>query len=130
MDARTSRYHEVYARWQRDPQGFWAEAAADDRLVRKAVKAIFDPKAGDLRPLVSRRRLQHLLQRASTATSMPAAATRRRSSTIRRVAGTKRTITYRRLLTEAQMLAAHAARSRRRARATASSSTCRWCRRR
>ena len=28
MDARSSRYHEVYARWQRDPQGFWGEAAA------------------------------------------------------------------------------------------------------
>jgi propionyl-CoA synthetase len=28
MDAKsTSRYHEVYARWQRDPEGFWAEAA-------------------------------------------------------------------------------------------------------
>ncbi len=29
MDARASRYHEVYARWQRDPYGFWSEAAAD-----------------------------------------------------------------------------------------------------
>ena len=29
MDARTSRYHEVYARWQRDPEGFWAEAARE-----------------------------------------------------------------------------------------------------
>ena len=29
MDAKTSRYHEIYARWQRDPQGFWGEAAAD-----------------------------------------------------------------------------------------------------
>ena len=27
MDARTSRYQEVYARAQRDPQGFWGEAA-------------------------------------------------------------------------------------------------------
>ena len=27
MDARSSRYHEVYARWQRDPEGSWAEAA-------------------------------------------------------------------------------------------------------
>ena len=27
MDVRTSRYHEVYARWQRDPVGFWADAA-------------------------------------------------------------------------------------------------------
>jgi len=29
MEARTSRYREVYARWQRDPHGFWAEAAQD-----------------------------------------------------------------------------------------------------
>ena len=29
MDVRTSRHHEVYARWQRDPQAFWGEAAQD-----------------------------------------------------------------------------------------------------
>ena len=45
MDARTSRYHEVYARWQRDPQGFWGEAAADIDWIEPA-KAVFDPKAG------------------------------------------------------------------------------------
>ena len=27
MHASTSRYHEVYARWQRDPLEFWGEAA-------------------------------------------------------------------------------------------------------
>ena len=27
MDVRSSRYFDVYARWQRDPEGFWAEAA-------------------------------------------------------------------------------------------------------
>ena len=45
MDARPSRYHEVYARWQRDPQGFWGEAAADIDWFEKP-KAAFDPKAG------------------------------------------------------------------------------------
>jgi len=45
MDARTSRYHEVYARLQRDPMGFWAEAAADIDWIEKP-KTIFDPKAG------------------------------------------------------------------------------------
>ena len=25
----TSRYHEVYASWKNDPEGFWAEAAKD-----------------------------------------------------------------------------------------------------
>ena len=29
MDARSSRYHEVYAHWQRNPEIFWAEAAAE-----------------------------------------------------------------------------------------------------
>src|SRR5215469_12119768 len=28
MDARSSRYHDVYAQWQRNPEAFWAEAAA------------------------------------------------------------------------------------------------------
>ncbi len=45
MDARTSRYHEVYARWQRDPNGFWAEAAADIDWIEPA-KAVFDPHSG------------------------------------------------------------------------------------
>jgi hypothetical protein len=45
MDARSSRYHEVYARWQRDPQGFWGEAAADIDWFEKP-KATFDPNAG------------------------------------------------------------------------------------
>jgi Acetyl-coenzyme A synthetase N-terminus len=29
MDAQRSRHHEVYARWQRDPEGFWGEAAQE-----------------------------------------------------------------------------------------------------
>jgi propionyl-CoA synthetase len=45
MDARSSRYHEVYARSQRDPQGFWGEAAADIDWIEQP-KTIFDPKAG------------------------------------------------------------------------------------
>ena len=45
MDARSSRYHEVYARWQRDPQGFWGEAAADIDWFEKP-KTVFDPNAG------------------------------------------------------------------------------------
>jgi propionyl-CoA synthetase len=45
MDARTSRYHEVYARWQRDPQGFWAEAAREIDWIEPA-KQVFDPNAG------------------------------------------------------------------------------------
>ena len=45
MDARTSRYPEVYARWQRDPLGFWGEAAADIDWFEPP-KAVFDPAAG------------------------------------------------------------------------------------
>ena len=62
MDAKTSRYHDVYARWQRDPQGFWGEAAAEIDWIVKP-KTVFDRERRRLRPLVSRRRLQHLLQR-------------------------------------------------------------------
>ncbi len=45
MDARASRYHETYARWQRDPEGFWAEAArAIDWY--EPPKRVFDASAG------------------------------------------------------------------------------------
>src|SRR5262245_60968321 len=40
-----SRYHEVYARWQRDPQGFWAEAAREIDWYEPA-KTVFDPNMG------------------------------------------------------------------------------------
>ena len=49
MDAKTnaksSRYHEVYARWQRDPEGFWAEAAQEIDWIEKP-KTVFDRNAG------------------------------------------------------------------------------------
>jgi propionyl-CoA synthetase len=45
MDARSSRYHEIYARWQRDPEGFWGEAAAEIDWFEPP-KAVFDPNAG------------------------------------------------------------------------------------
>src|SRR5438067_928910 len=45
MDARASRYQEVYARSQRDPQAFWSEAAADIDWIEWP-KQVFDPKAG------------------------------------------------------------------------------------
>ncbi len=40
-----SRYPKVYARWQRDPEGFWAEAAEAITWFEKP-KTVFDPKAG------------------------------------------------------------------------------------
>jgi propionyl-CoA synthetase len=45
MDARTSRYPAVYARWQRDPEGFWREAAQAIDWYEKPVET-FDPDAG------------------------------------------------------------------------------------
>ena len=45
MDARSSRYHDVYARWQRDPQGFWGEAAKEIDWIEPP-KKIFDKDAG------------------------------------------------------------------------------------
>src|SRR5215218_8890962 len=45
MDARTSRYHEVYARSMRDPEGFWGEAAQAIDWYQPA-KKIFDKDAG------------------------------------------------------------------------------------
>jgi propionyl-CoA synthetase len=45
MDAKTSRYPEIYARWQRDPEGFWGEAARAIDWIEKP-KTVFDPNAG------------------------------------------------------------------------------------
>ena len=45
MPASSSRYHEVYSGWQKDPMAFWAEAAKDiDWFVEP--KTVFDPAAG------------------------------------------------------------------------------------
>ncbi len=40
-----SRYHETYARWQTDPEGFWAEAARDVDWYTPPTK-IFDAESG------------------------------------------------------------------------------------
>jgi propionyl-CoA synthetase len=40
-----SRYHEVYERWKRDPEGFWAEAARDIDWFEQPTK-IFDATQG------------------------------------------------------------------------------------
>ena len=43
--AMTSKYHEVYASWQRDPQAFWGEAAKAIDWIAPP-KTIFDAEAG------------------------------------------------------------------------------------
>ena len=45
MDARASRYHDVYARAMRDPEGFWAEAGQAIDWYEPATK-VFDKHAG------------------------------------------------------------------------------------
>ena len=128
MDARTSRYHEVYARWQRDPQGFWGEAA-------QAIDWIEPPEAGvrsrrgRLRALVRRRRLQHLLERGRPPRRCRAAASRRRSSTIRRSPDRSAPSPTTGCRPRRRCSPASCATSAS-TRAIASSSTCRWCRRR
>ncbi len=41
----SSRYHEVYAYWKRDPEAFWAEAAREIDWYKPWEK-VFDPYAG------------------------------------------------------------------------------------
>ena len=104
MDARASRYHEVYARWQRDPQGFWGEAAqAIDWM--EPPKKVFDPDAGvygrwfaggvcnTCWNAVDRHVMQGRGEQAAIIYNSP-------------LAGQKRTISYYRLQVETQVLAA------------------------
>ena len=104
MDARPSRYHEVYARWQRDPQGFWGEAAADIDWFEKP-KAAFDPKAG----IYGRWFPGGVCNTCFNAVDRHVNAGRGEQAAIiydSPLAGVKRTITYHRLLTETQVLGA------------------------
>ena len=104
MDARPSRYHEVYARWQRDPQGFWGEAAADIDWFEKP-KAAFDPKAG----IYGRWFPGGVCNTCFNAVDRHVNAGRGEQAAIiynSPLAGVKHTITYHRLLTETQVLAA------------------------
>src|SRR6516164_8007590 len=104
MDARNSRYHEVYACWQRDPQAFWGEAAQDIDWIERP-KRVFDPDAGvygrwfvdgvcnTCWNVVDRHVMQGRGEQAAIIYNSP-------------LAGEKRTITYLRLQVETQVLAA------------------------
>ena len=105
MDARSSRYHEVYARWQRDPEGFWAEAANSVYRLRKACWLILPPKAGIYGrwfPGGMSNTCYNALDRHVNAGRGDQVAIIYDSP----LAGAKRTLTYHRLLTETQVLAA------------------------
>ncbi len=104
MDARSSRYHEVYSQWQRDPEAFWAAAARDIDWMEPA-KRIFDPGAGvygrwfaggvcnTCWNAVDRHVMQGRGEQAAIIYDSP-------------LAGEKRTISYHRLQVETQVLAA------------------------
>ncbi|HEY4736779.1 MAG TPA: AMP-binding protein, partial [Xanthobacteraceae bacterium] len=102
MDIRTSRYHEIYARWQRDPPGFWAEAAADIDWFEKP-KKVFDPSAG----VYGRWFVGGVSNTCFNAVDRHVDAGRGEQPAIiydSPLAGIKRTLTYHRLLTETQVL--------------------------
>ena len=104
MDVRASRYHEVYARWQRDPQGFWGEAAQAIDWIEPP-KQVFDPAAsvyGRWFPggvcntcwnAVDRHVMQGRGEQPAIIYDSP-------------LSGQKRTLTYYRLQVETQVLAA------------------------
>jgi propionyl-CoA synthetase len=104
MDMPTSRYFDAYARWQRDPEGFWQEAAHAIDWIEPA-KKIFEPNAGPYGRwfagavcntcwnAVDRHVLGGRGEQIALIYDSP-------------LAGQKRTFTYHRLQTETQVLAA------------------------
>ena len=105
MDARASRYHDVYAHWQRDPEGFWARGRAGDRLDRASRRRSSTPTPGLYGRWFAGGVMQHLLERARPP-RRDGAATSPRSIYDSPVTGTKKTFTYGRMLSEVQTLAA------------------------
>jgi propionyl-CoA synthetase len=102
MDTRSSRYHEVYARWQRDPVAFWGEAANDIDWFEKP-KTVFDAAAG----IYGRWFVGGICNTCFNAVDRHVNAGRGEQAAIiydSPLAHEKRTITYHRLLTETQVL--------------------------
>jgi propionyl-CoA synthetase len=104
MEARTSRYRDAYARWQRDPQGFWMEAAREIDWIEPA-RQVFDPAAG----VYGRWFAGAVCNTCWNAVDRHVHNGRGSQPAIvydSPLAGIKRTITFDRLLTEVQVLAA------------------------
>jgi propionyl-CoA synthetase len=104
MDARASRYYDVYARWQRDPEGFWAEAAQEIEWIEPA-KHVFDAKAG----VYGRWFVGGACNTCWNAVDRHVLAGRGEQPAIiydSPLAGQKRTLTYHNLQVETQVLAA------------------------
>jgi len=104
MEARSSRYHDVYARWQRDPEGFWGDAAQAIDWVEKP-KKIFDAKAG----IYGRWFADGVCNTCWNALDRHVLAGRNDQAALiydSPVTNTKQTFTYGRMLSEVQLLGA------------------------
>jgi propionyl-CoA synthetase len=104
MDARTSRYHEVYDRSLGDPQGFWGEVARAIDWIEPP-RQVFDPAAG----VYGRWFVGGVCNTCWNAVDRHVMAGRGEQAAIiydSPLAGEKRTVTYHRLQTETQVLAA------------------------
>jgi propionyl-CoA synthetase len=104
MDARISRYPEVYSRWQRDPHAFWAEAAQAIDWI-ETPKRVFDPDAG----VYGRWFVDGVCNTCWNAVDRHVMSGRGEQVAIiydSPLAGQKRTLTYHRLQVETQVLAA------------------------
>jgi propionyl-CoA synthetase len=104
MDARTSRYYEIYAHWQRDPIGFWGDAAQAIDWI-KPPKRVFDPAAG----VYGRWFVDGVCNTCWNAVDRHVMSGRGEQAAIiydSPLAGQKRAITYHRLQTETQVLGA------------------------
>src|SRR5258708_4786949 len=104
MEACSSRYRETYAGWRRDPQGFWAQAAQDIDWIEPA-RQVFDPQAG----VYGRWFSGAICNTCWNAVDRHVRGGRGSQAAIiydSPLAGAQRTITYDRLLTEVQVLAA------------------------
>ena len=104
MEARSSRYHDVYARWQRDPEGFWGEAALAIDWIEKP-KKVFDKDAG----IYGRWFTGGVVNTCWNALDRHVAAGRNDQAALiydSPVTNTKQTFSYGRMLSEVQLLGA------------------------
>jgi propionyl-CoA synthetase len=104
MDVRTTRYHDVYASWQRDPSAFWGEAAREIDWY-ETPKTVFDPKAG----VYGRWFTDGVVNTCWNAVDRHVMRGRAAQPALvydSPLAGTKRVIAYDRLWTEVQILGA------------------------
>jgi propionyl-CoA synthetase len=102
MDARSSRYHDVYSRWQRDPEGFWGEAAHAIDWVEQP-KKVFDASAG----IYGRWFAGGVCNTCYNALDRHVLAGRNNQAALiydSPVTNTKQTFTYGRMLSEVQLL--------------------------